>query len=88
MPTRHRPYGPNQVMPLPAAPQGWPPLVRLAYFIHDTVDALDHKAFYARYEGGGWRNQPFKPSAAQTPSLVRGGQGGRLGTKLRGRADQ
>jgi transposase len=34
----------------------------LAYFISDTVDALDLKAFYARYAGGGARNQPFHPA--------------------------
>jgi transposase len=49
-------------MLLPAAPQDWFPAGHLAYFIHDTVDALDLKAFYARYEGGGSRNQPFHPA--------------------------
>ena len=34
----------------------------MAYFIGDTVDALDLKGFYARYEGGGARNQPFHPA--------------------------
>ena len=29
--------------------------------ISDTVDALDLKAFYAQYAGGGARNQPFHP---------------------------
>lgn len=46
-------------MLLPAAPQDWLPPGHLAHFIDDTVDALDLKAFYARYEGGGSRNQPF-----------------------------
>ena len=49
-------------MLLPAAPQDWLPAGHLAYFIHDTVDALDLKAFYARHEGGGSRNQPFHPA--------------------------
>jgi len=49
-------------MLLPAAPQDWLPAGHLAYFIHDTVDALELKAFYARYEGGGSRNQPFHPA--------------------------
>ena len=40
-------------MLLPAVLQDWLPAGHLAYFIHDTVDALDLKAFYARYEGGG-----------------------------------
>ena len=34
----------------------------MAYFINDTVDALDLRAFYARYAGGGSRNQPFHPA--------------------------
>lgn len=49
-------------MLLPAAPQDWLPAGHLAYFIHDAIDALDLKAFYARYEGGGSRNQPFHPA--------------------------
>ena len=49
-------------MLLPAAPQDWLPAGHLAHFINDTVDALDLKAFYARYEGGGSRNQPFHPA--------------------------
>ena len=62
MPTSYRPYEPDQVMLLPAAPQDWLPQGHLAYFISDTVDALDLRAFYARYEGGGSRNQPFHPA--------------------------
>ena len=49
-------------MLLPASLQDWLPKRHLAYFISDdTVDALDLKAFYARYAGGGARNQPFHP---------------------------
>ena len=62
MPTSYRPYDPDQVMLLPAALQDWLPRGHLAYFIGDTVDALDLSAFYARYVGGGARNQPFHPS--------------------------
>lgn len=62
MATSYRPYEPDQVMLLPAAPQDWLPAGRLAYYIHDTVDELDLKAFYARYEGGGSRNQPCHPA--------------------------
>ena len=62
MPTSYRPYEPDQVMLLPAAPQDWLPAGHLAHFINDTVDTLDLKAFYARYEGGGSRNQPFHPA--------------------------
>ena len=49
-------------MLLPASLQDWLPKGHLAYFISDTVDALDLKAFYARYAGGGARNQPFHPA--------------------------
>ena len=62
MATSYRPYDPEQVMLLPAALQDWLPKGHLAYFINDTVDALDLSAFYARYAGGGARNQPFHPS--------------------------
>lgn len=58
----YRPYEPEQEMLLPASLQDWLPKGHLAYFIGDTVDALDLKAFYARYAGGGSRNQPFHPS--------------------------
>ena len=58
----YRPYEPDQVMLLPAAPQDWLPAGHLAHFINDTVDTLDLSAFYARYEGGGSRNQPFHPA--------------------------
>jgi transposase len=49
-------------MLLPASLQDWLPKGHLAYFINDTVDALDLRAFYARYAGGGSRNQPFHPA--------------------------
>ena len=58
----YRPYEPAQEMLLPASLQDWLPKGHLAYFIGDTVDALDLKAFYARYVGGGSRNQPFHPA--------------------------
>lgn len=62
MATSYRPYEPDQVMLLPAAPQDWLPQGHLAYFISDTIEALDLSAFYARYAGGGSRNQPFHPA--------------------------
>ena len=62
MATSYRPYDPDQVMLLPAALQDWLPKGHLAYFINDTVDALDLSAFYMRYAGGGARNQPFHPA--------------------------
>jgi transposase len=49
-------------MLLPASLQDWLPKGHLAYFISDTIDALDLGAFYARYAGGGSRNQPFHPA--------------------------
>ena len=58
----YRSYEPQQEMLLPASLQDWLPKGHLAYFISDTVDALDLKAFYARYAGGGARNQPFHPA--------------------------
>ncbi len=56
------PYEPQQQALLPQALQDWLPEGHLAYFISDTVDSLDLKAFYARYKGGGSRNQPFHPA--------------------------
>ncbi|SCK36595.1 Transposase [Variovorax sp. HW608] len=58
----YRPYEPEQEMLLPASLQDWLPKGHLAYFIGDSVDALNLKAFYARYDGGGSRNQPFHPA--------------------------
>jgi transposase len=62
MTTSYRPYEPQQEMLLPASLQDWLPKGHLSYFISDTVDELDLKAFYARYAGGGSRNQPFHPA--------------------------
>jgi len=41
----------------------------LAFFIADTVAALDLEAFYAPYEGDGRRNQPFDPQMMVTVLL-------------------
>jgi transposase len=41
----------------------------LAFFIADTVAALDLQAFYAPYEGDGRRNQPFEPQMMVTVLL-------------------
>jgi transposase len=40
----------------------WLPEGHLAYFISETVDALDLSGFHARYASGGPRNQPFHPA--------------------------
>ncbi len=61
MTTSYLPYDPQQQMLLPYALQEWLPEGHLAYYISDTVDALDLSAFHARYAGGGPRNQPFHP---------------------------
>ena len=61
MTTSYLPYAPGQQILLPAALQDWLPEGHLAYFIGDTIDALDLSAFHARYAGGGPRNQPFHP---------------------------
>lgn len=62
MTTSYLPYDPQQQMLLPHALQDWLPEGHLAYYISDTVDALDLSAFHARYAGGGPRNQPFHPA--------------------------
>lgn len=55
-------YAPDQDLLLPPSLQEWLPEGHLAYFISDTVDALDLSAFHARYANGGPRNQPFHPA--------------------------
>jgi len=62
MPTSYLPYTPGQSLLLPPSVDEWLPEGHLAYFIGDTVDALDLSAFYARYAAGGPRNQPFHPA--------------------------
>ena len=62
MSTSYIPYLPNQQYLLPCALQEWLDPGHLAYFISDTVNSLDLKAFHARYAGGGSRNQPFHPA--------------------------
>jgi len=61
MPTTFRPYFPDQSFLLPPAPGDWLPEGHLAYFVSETVDALDLSSFYRPYEGDGRRNQPFDP---------------------------
>jgi len=62
MSTTYRPYTPDQVLLLPPSLQEWLPEGHLAYFISDTVDALDLKTFHARDAGDGRRRQPFDPA--------------------------
>jgi len=62
MAATYLPYDPQQMLLLPEAIQDWLPEDHLAHFISDTVDQLDLKAFHARYEQDGPRNQPFHPA--------------------------
>ena len=59
MSTSYVSYHPEQQQLLPPALQDWLPQGHLAYFISDTVDSLDLRAFHARYGSGGSRNQPL-----------------------------
>ena len=52
---------PDQTLLLPPALADWLPAGHLAYFVSDTVEALDLTALYDRYEGDGRRNQPYEP---------------------------
>ena len=62
MPTSYLPYEPNQDLLLPHSLREWLPEDHLVHYISETIDALDLRAFYARYEEGGARNQPFHPA--------------------------
>jgi transposase len=61
MPTSFRPYEPEQSFLLPPSPRDWLAEDHLAYFISDTIEALDLSGFFERYEGDGRRNQPYHP---------------------------
>lgn len=61
MSTSFRPYFPDQPSLFPANPRDWLPEDHLAYFVADTVNALNLRAFYAPYEGDGRRKQPYEP---------------------------
>ena len=69
MPTTFRPCAPDQSLLFPPSPSDWLPEGHLAFFIADTVAALDLEAFYAPYEGDGRRNQPFDPQMMVTVLL-------------------
>ena len=66
MPTTFRPCAPDQSLLFPPSPRDWLPEGHLAFFIADTVAALNLQAFYAPYEGDGRRNQPFDPQMMVT----------------------
>jgi len=61
MPTSFRPYEPEQSFLLPPSPREWLPEGHLAYFLSDTIEALDLSGFFERYEGDGRRNRPYHP---------------------------
>jgi len=61
MPTTFRPYLPEQTLLLPPSLTDWLPPGHLAYFVSDTIEALDLSALYERYESDGRRNQPYDP---------------------------
>jgi transposase len=69
MPTTFRPCAPDQSLLFPPSPRDWLPEGHLAFFVADTVAALDLQAFYAPYEGDGRRNQPFDPQMLVTVLL-------------------
>ena len=69
MPTTFRPCSPDQSLLFPPSPRDWLPEGHLAFFIADTVAALNLEPFYAGYEGDGRRNQPFDPQMMVTVLL-------------------
>ena len=69
MPTTFRPCAPDQSFLFPPSPRDWLPEGHLAFFIADTVAALNLQPFYAPYEGDGRRNQPFDPQMMVTVLL-------------------
>lgn len=66
MASTFRPCAPDQSLLFPPSPRDWLPEGHLAFFIADTVAALDLSALYAPYEGDGRRNQPFDPQMMVT----------------------
>ena len=69
MSTTFRPCAADQSLLFPPSPRDWLPEGHLAFFIADTVAALDLRALYAPYEGDGRRNQPFDPQMMVTVLL-------------------
>ena len=69
MPTTFRPCASDQSLLFPPSPRDWLPEGHVAFFVADTVAALDLQAFYGPYEGDGRRNQPFDPQMMVTVLL-------------------
>ena len=61
MPREFRRYEPDQTLLLPPSLRDWLPEDHLAFFLSDTIDALDLDAFDARYGDAGPGNQAFDP---------------------------
>jgi len=61
MPRDYRRYEPDQSLMFPPSLRDWLAEDHLAYFLSDTVDALDLSAFDARYGDAGPGNQAFDP---------------------------
>ena len=61
MPTRFRPYHPDQGLLLAPDMRDWLPEGHLAHHVGDLVDGLDLSVFYAPYEGDGRRKSPYEP---------------------------
>ncbi len=61
MPREFRRYEPDQSLLLPPSLRDWLPEDHLAFFISDSIDALDLSAFYARYGDEGPGRQAFDP---------------------------
>jgi len=61
MPTRFRPYHPDQGLLLPSDMRDGLPEGHLAHHVSDLVKGLDLTAFYALYEGDGRRKSPYEP---------------------------
>ena len=61
MPREYRRYEPDQSLLLPPSLRDWLPEEHLAFFLSDTIDALDLSAFAERYGDAGPGNQAFDP---------------------------
>jgi transposase len=61
MPRDYRRYEPDQTLLLPPSLRDWLPEAHLAFFLSDTIDAMDLSAFEARYGAAGPGNQAFDP---------------------------
>jgi transposase len=61
MSRNYRTYEPDQTLLFPPSVRDWLPEAHLAFFISDTIDALDVSAFDERYGDAGPGNQAFDP---------------------------